>query len=148
LVVQFSFGKEQGVAEAKELTGGCLCGAVRYRIEGTPGQVTHCHCTICRKSSGAAFVTWVGFPVDAFAFVKGTPAIHRATAKAERAFCPACGTQLTFRHADSAQQIDVTAGSLDDPEAVRPDAHIWIASRLPWLALADGLPRYQGERED
>lgn len=128
--------------------GGCLCGAIRYRTSGQPGNVTHCHCSICRRASGAPFVTWVAFPVEAFAFVKGKPATYRATPKAERTFCRACGTQLTFRHVESARQIDVTAGSLDEPDAVRPDAHIWIASRVPWLALDDDLPRYRGERED
>jgi hypothetical protein len=85
------------------------------------------------------------FPADAFAFTKGAPAIYRATAKAERAFCASCGTPLTFRHVDSAEMVDVTAGSLDDPNAVRPNDHIWESARLAWLHLDDNLKRWPGE---
>lgn len=129
------------------LDGGCLCGAVRYRAEGPPLRAVHCHCSLCRRASGAAFVTWVAFRFEAFAFTKGSPAIYKATDKAERTLCARCGTQLTFRHVESSHMVDVTVGSLDDPSAVRPDDHIWESSRLPWLHIDDGLPRWPGERE-
>ncbi len=130
----------------REFTGGCLCGAVRYRATGEPLVVAHCHCSLCRKASGAPFVTWIAFPVDAFAFTRGEARVYNATEKAERGFCPACGSQLTFRHAESARQVDVTVGSLDDPDAVTPVDHIWASSRVAWLTMDDGLPRHRGER--
>lgn len=133
---------------AAELTGGCLCGAVRYRATGEPLVVAHCHCRMCQRQSGAAFVTWVAFPVAAFAFTAGSPASLRSSAKAERTFCAACGGTLTFRHDDSRHQVDVAAGSLDDPEAITPTDHIWTSSQLSWLTLGDRLPRHRGERGD
>ncbi len=126
--------------------GGCLCGHIRYRIEGDFLHVCHCHCSLCRRSSGAAFLTWVAYPAGAFAFTKGEPGVFKATDVAERTFCPRCGTQLTFRHQESSHQVDVTAGSLDAADAVRPQDHIWDSSRLPWLSIDDGLPRHRGER--
>ncbi len=131
---------------ASETTGGCLCGAVRYKATAEPLVVTHCHCSLCRKSSGAPFLTWVAFPRDSFVFTKGEPGVYRATDKAERAFCSACGTQITFRHVESSHQVDVTLGSLDDPEALRPVDHIWVSSKVEWLHIEDGLPRHRGER--
>lgn len=133
---------------ASEYTGGCLCGAVRYRAGAEPLVVTHCHCRMCQKQSGAAFVTWVAFPVAHFAFTQGTPAAFRSSDKAQRTFCTACGGTLTFRHSESAHQVDVAAGSLDDPSAITPKDHIWTSSQLAWAHLADHLPRHAGERRE
>ena len=69
---------------AAKYIGGCLCSAVRYHTTAEPLVVTHCHCTLCQKESGAAFVTWAAFPKAAFAFTEGAPAAYWATDKAER----------------------------------------------------------------
>ena len=130
-----------------DILGGCLCGSIRYRLGAESLRTAHCHCSQCRRASGAAFLTRVAFPADSFAFFQGEPAIYRASAKAERTFCPNCGTPLTFRHTESTPQIDVTAGSLEDAQAVRPVHHIWDSARLGWLNMDDGLLRYPGERD-
>ena len=130
-----------------EILGGCLCGQIRYRLGAEPLRATHCHCSQCRRASGAPFLTWVAFPADTFAFTEGEPGVYRATNKAERTFCRDCGTPLTFRHVESAHQVDVTAGSLDNAEAVRPIDHIWNSATLGWLRLDDDLPRFPGERD-
>ena len=131
---------------AKPITGGCLCGRVRYRADAAPILVTHCHCTLCRRQSGAAFLTWASFPSTAFTITQGAPAVFRATEKAERSFCAKCGTPLSFRFFASPGEIDVTLGSLDDPNAMQPQDHIWTSTRLHWLELTDGLPHYLSER--
>jgi hypothetical protein len=77
---------------------------------------------------------------------KGTPATFRSTPGAERSFCARCGTQLLFRDDATPQQTDVTIASLDDPEAIRPQDHIFVRSRLSWLRLADGLPEHAAAR--
>jgi hypothetical protein len=133
---------------AAEVQGGCLCGTIRYRAAAPPIRTVHCHCSLCRRASGAPFLTWVAFPAEAFAFTKGTPAVYHATDKAERTFCPACGTQLTFRHVESRHMVDVTVGSLDDPDAVAPGDHIWTSAQVAWLHMDDGLPRYRDERDE
>jgi hypothetical protein len=130
-----------------EFLGGCLCGGIRYRLDAISSHAAHCHCSQCRRASGAAFLTWVAFPAGSFAFTQGAPRIYQATDKAERSFCPDCGTPLTFRHVDSAHQVDVTAGSLDNAQDVQPVHHIWDSAKLCWLNMDDGLPRYPGERD-
>jgi ketosteroid isomerase-like protein len=123
------------------LEGGCLCGAVRYRVHGRPFAETHCHCTLCRRVSGAAFVTWASFERSGFELI-GEPGELRATDKALRRFCTRCGTPLTFQFDAQPDRIDVTVASLDHPEGIAPRDHIYASTRLPWAALADGLPAF------
>ena len=128
------------------IEGGCLCGAIRYRASGSAYGITHCHCRTCRRASGAPFVTWAGFDRDKFAFTRGQPASHASSPNVLRAFCATCGTALTYQRADVPGSIDVTLGSMDDPEALKPEDHTWTESRLSWLALNDRLPQYPRER--
>src|SRR5262245_4801789 len=133
------------VADAAEIVGGCFCGAIRYRVSAPPHDVVHCHCSICRRTTGAPFVTWATFPSAAFAFTAGVPAELRATPRAGRELCATCGTALTFRESARPNSVDVTVGSMDRPDLVVPDAHIWTSSQLPWLRVADDLPRHAAE---
>lgn len=124
--------------------GGCLCGAVRYRIEGelTPEGAGFCHCRLCQRSTGAPVVAWGTFRQDDFRFTRGTPAEFHSSALGVRRFCPTCGTQLTFHYTQGPPCLDVTLASLDDPTVFRPTYHLWTASRYHWLALGDDLPQY------
>ena len=79
------------------LEGGCLCGAVRYRIGAEPDHAGYCHCRMCQRAAGAPVVAWLTVARAAFAWTRGEPAVYRSSAKAERLFCGACGTQLAFR---------------------------------------------------
>lgn len=130
----------------KAFTGGCLCGRIRYKATGKPSNETHCHCETCRRASGAAFVSWATFRSADFAFTKGKPARFDSSEIAFRQFCPNCGTQLTFQFHKSPQTIDVTIASLDDPGAITPLDHIWTKRQIPWIKLADGLPRHAESR--
>src|SRR5712691_5857967 len=116
-------------APAAEITGGCFCGAVRYRVSATTRDVSHCHCRICRRTTGAPFVTWATFPAAAFVFTAGTPAELRATPRAVRQLCAACGTALAFRETARPGSVDVTVGSMDHPDRAVPAAHIWTSSQ-------------------
>lgn len=126
-------------------TGGCFCGAIRYAVDGPALAVTHCHCGICRRTTGAPFVTWLTVSSAAFRLTAGAPAERRSTARGCRAFCAACGTALTFRGDGRPDALDVTVGSLDHPERVTPDHHEWTTSQLPWIHVDDDLP---GDVED
>jgi hypothetical protein len=128
------------------LTGGCYCGAVRYEASGAPFNPTNCHCSICRRTTGAPFVAWFSAPRGAFRIVRGSPVAFRSTPTATRTFCGRCGTQLTFAADDAPEEIDITTASLDDPNAMPPKNHIWTASRLGWIRLGDGLPEYRERR--
>ena len=128
------------------IQGGCLCGALRYRIAGPIRWTVHCHCSLCRRAAGAPMVTWSTVAAGDFGFTKGNPASYRATAAAVRQYCGDCGSQLTFQHKDLPDEIDVTTASLDDPERAEPLRHIWTASGLGWFADGtDGLPRFPEE---
>ena len=130
----------------KAITGGCLCGAVRYEADGAPFHVTHCHCADCRRGSGAAFVTWASFRRDDFHFTVGEPAEVRWSGR-QRLFCSHCGTPLAFTTGPEADEVDVTVCSFDQPEVLEPGDHTWAEDRLPWVRLADDLPVYDRKRK-
>ena len=123
--------------------GGCFCGQVRYRTEGAPHWVLHCHCESCRRSTGAAMVTWVGFKEERFELTAGEPAIHNSSKGIQRGFCPACGTHVTFVSERWPGQVHLLVATLDDPASVEPSGHVYEVERLPWIKLDDGLPRYE-----
>ena len=124
------------------LTGGCYCGLVRYQIEGAVFHETNCHCSICRRTSGAPYVAWFTTAKHGFRWTAGAPTGFLSTARATRSFCPSCGTHLTFEHSDYPTEIDVTICSLDDPEAVPPRSHIHTANRPSWVEPGDTLPKH------
>lgn len=126
--------------------GGCFCGAVRYLARGAPGSVTHCHCLHCRRTSGAAFVTWAEFPRAEFSFTRGAPVSFSSRPGVTRSFCGSCGTPLTYGNNATPGSIDVTACSLDEPDLVSPKDHVFHDRKLGWVRLADGLPAYPADR--
>lgn len=129
------------------IEGGCLCGAIRYRAFWPAYGITHCHCQTCRRASGAPFVTWAGFDADKFTIIQGQPASYKSSPGVLRTFCAGCGTALTYQRADLPGSIDVTLGSMDDPQILEPQDHTWTERRLSWIHLSDGLPEYPRERK-
>lgn len=124
---------------SKLLVGGCQCGAVRYRAEGQPRKVHYCHCRMCQRAVGNVFAAFVPIRKDQLTW-EGTPSLFRSSSIAERGFCSRCGTPLSFAY-DKSGWICLALGSLDEPTAVRPEAHYGIESQVPWLHFADDLPR-------
>ena len=129
------------------LEGGCYCGAIRYEAAAAPFNETNCHCSICRRTTGAPFVAWFSVRRSQFRLTQGNPTRFRSTAKGVRSFCTQCGTQITFEHADYPDEIDITTCSLDQPAGVPPKDHIWTRSRVDWVRPADGLPEFRESRE-
>lgn len=123
-----------------ELRGGCLCGALRYRIDREPLGAVICHCVTCRRAAGAQAVAWATVPAAGFAWTAGTPAAHVSSPGVLRRHCAACGTSLTWE--GEAGEVDVTLASLDDPEAIAPDREAWLSHRLPWTPLRSDLPGF------
>jgi hypothetical protein len=121
--------------------GGCLCGAVRYQLTGAVGNPCFCHCASCRRASGAPMVPWGTFARDRVRITHGTLSEFRSSPQVWRGFCARCGTSLTYRHAARAAEIDVTLATLDDPTAIAPLMHVWVAERLPWVTIGDQLPQ-------
>lgn len=125
-------------------TGSCLCGQVRYNLTGAPTTVATCHCSICRRSVGAAGVAWACFPHGALS-IEGTVTWYQSSTHARRGFCAACGSSLFFATDHHRSEIEVTVATLADADKVAPRYHSWTSNKLPWEHIGDGLPRY---RED
>ncbi len=122
--------------------GGCLCGAVRYRASGDPLWVAHCHCRSCRKSCGAAVLTFAGYAKGQVEIVAGAPTRFASSPGVTRSFCGRCGTPLSYEAERYPDEIHLTIGSLDKPEAFEPMGHVWTEDRIPWFDTADDLPRH------
>lgn len=125
------------------LTGGCLCDAVRYRIDGAPRLVSACHCSLCRRASGAPFVVWVTARKEQF-HEQGCLQRYVSSEHGWRAHCPACGTQVISGSSHYEKYVEVTAATLDRPELAVPERHTFWPDRLPWVRCEDGLPRHVG----
>lgn len=130
------------------LKGHCFCGAVRYEASGTPSLETNCHCSMCRRTSGAPFVAWFTVLVSEFCFTSGKPASFKSSEHGTRTFCSSCVTPLTFQSEKYPTEIDVTTCSLEDPERLLPKDHTRISSKLSWVRLADDLPVYSEARPE
>ena len=128
--------------------GGCICGAIRYRVRGRPSNTMICHCQTCRRVAASPVVAWVTFPKSEFQLVQGHPSEFRSSAPVRRTFCGACGTPLTYAHDDSPATVDVTTCSLDDPDAFPPTHHSWLSHDLAWVHFGDGLPTFAEWRND
>ena len=124
------------------IEGGCLCGAVRYRVHGRPTNTMICHCRSCRRAAGSPVVAWMTFPVSQFEMSAGEPAQFKSSPPVTRTFCQKCGTPITYQHEDSPGTIDVTTCSLDAPQAFPPTHHSWLLDNVAWIRFGDGLPEF------
>lgn len=132
------------MTESERHDGGCLCGAVRYRISGDPRVVSHCHCSLCRRVSGAPYVTWLTVKKDRLEFT-GDLNWFESSQWGSRGFCPACGTHVLARSEHYDRYWDITAGSLDTPDRIAPDRHVFATSKVRWVQLNDSLPAHTGD---
>jgi len=124
--------------------GGCLCGAVRYRLRGALKFAGHCHCRSCQRAVGAGFTTWAGVEKENFEVTKGRIKICETSPGVERGFCDICGTSLTYVSEKGwPGVVSVLAPTLDDPGFAEPTAHVYVEHRLPWVKLDDGLPTFE-----
>jgi hypothetical protein len=129
------------------LTGGCQCGAVRYRLDAAPTGANICHCRMCQKAGGAPFMAFAGVRLAELVWTRGAPKIFASSAVAERGFCGDCGTPLTWR-GHGRDRIGVTIGSLDEPAAVAPVTQFSVETRIPWLDDVDESPVLNFTRSD
>ncbi len=135
---------------ADKVTGGCMCGAVRYEVTGDSFSVVHCHCLSCRRHTGAPVVTLAGFKQDQVRFTSGERRIYESSPGVGRVFCGQCGTPLTWEGdgGELGAIIELHISTFDNPDILVPTGHAFEPERISWFDIADNLPRYEGFSED
>jgi hypothetical protein len=123
--------------------GGCLCGAIRYRVTAEPVALTLCHCRSCRLAAGAPSLAWAVFPADCFTFTRGEPMRYRSSTDVVRTFCGICGTSIGWQHDARRATVDVTTVTLDDCDLFAPTCEIWIEQKIAWETLDPALPHHR-----
>jgi hypothetical protein len=120
------------------LSGGCQCGAVRFRVEGEPGRASICHCRMCQKAFAGPFGALVTVNLADLSWTRGRPAHFQSSDQVRRGFCASCGTPLTFDY--SIDRIDLAIFAFDDPSAVAPVVQLARESRAGWIDHVAELP--------
>ena len=125
-------------------TGGCLCGAVRYEVEGELAPIQLCHCGQCRKAQGGAFAANLPVAAAAFLLIQGQDVLreHRASPGKRRVFCGGCGGPVFSQRDATPQTLRLRVGGLDDTTGLTVGFHIHAASAAAWRPITDDLPRY------
>ena len=124
--------------------GGCLCGAIRYRVRGAAVSTTLCHCRSCRLACGGPTLAWAIFNTQQVEFVRGSVREFRSSPPALRGFCAECGTALTYRTDKRPEQLDITTATFDHPERFAPACEIYVAEKIGWQATPQDLPQFPG----
>ncbi|WP_075216648.1 GFA family protein [Mongoliimonas terrestris] len=122
---------------APPITGGCQCGAIRFRCDGVK-SATLCHCRMCQKATGGLYGAFVNVDPERLTWTRGARKIFRSSTVALRGFCGDCGTPLTW---EAGTEIAITIGSFDDPSAFKPVSQLEYESRVPFVDDLAGLPR-------
>ena len=131
------------------LTGGCLCGAIRYSISAPVTELRACHCRNCQRASGAAGTVGAVVPAEAFKITQGKPKRYSAVADSGRTlhrhFCPDCGSQLYSQREQVPELIVVRAGTLDNSDGLRITANIWTRSARSWAHIDPASKQFPGQ---
>ena len=124
------------------ITGGCLCGKVRYQVNGPLHDSTHCHCSMCRRQHGAAFGTYADFDPADFSWLAGADLVRiYATPSGEGwCFCSECGS--TLAGTDDGVVTSITLGTVEGDPGIKPEAHIFVGSKAEWDKIGDDLPQF------
>lgn len=123
--------------------GGCLCGAVRYSVSGEAVATTLCHCRSCRRASGGANVAWAVFDKSGFQWLAGEPLAYSSSPGIEWLHCGDCGSLVGYRRSSRPGHMDITTGTLDEPDRYPPAVEIWLEHKIGWETLDPALPNRQ-----
>ena len=127
------------------IEGACLCGKIRYAVDGDIGEVSHCHCSMCRRVHGAAFGTYGAVPKENFRWLSGSEFVklYRSSDTLDRTFCSNCGSTLQAILESEPDVIYLALGTTNDDPQCRPSMHIFVGSKAPWYEITDDLPQYE-----
>ncbi len=124
------------------VSGGCQCGAVRFRVDGEVSESSICHCRMCQKAMGGLFGPFVGAKIAELVWTRGERKRFQSSNKVWRGFCGDCGTPLTFEYHPS--KMGLALGALDDPAPYKPEVQFGSENEIPWAALP-GVPRQEAD---
>ena len=130
----------------EQVTGGCLCGAVRICASLPSKWCAHCHCSMCRVSHGAGYVTWAGFNRDQVRFTQGEDDVtwYESSAGAQRGFCQKCGSSMFFRSERWAGELHVTLACINDVIDRQPQANVFFDRHVDWMPIDRTLEQVDG----
>jgi hypothetical protein len=130
----------------EDTVGGCMCGNVRFATSGQPDRVLNCHCRSCRTHTGAPMATLAVFRASQVIFTGIPRKPFRSAPEVERAFCPECGTSMTWEttFGDEGRLCAIHISCFDEPDMLPPGAHSFHAEKLSWFEAFDNLPRHEG----
>ncbi len=134
------------MTDGQQSTGRCNCGAIRYTLTSPPLAVAACHCTQCRRQSGAAYSVNLIVRATTMEVIGDLASWEDADTESgvplAREHCGTCGSPIRSVPGASPKLIAIKAGTLDDPSTFVPTMHIWVQSKLPWVAIPDGVPAF------
>ena len=133
--------------EARRVPGACLCGSVRFTITLPTLVCAHCHCSMCRRNHGAAYVTWIAIARERLALDAGAELLTRyaSSEHGSRTFCSRCGTSLFCENEAHPERVDIPLANLSGPIDRAPQLHIFFDDRSEWTEVSDALPRLGGK---
>ncbi len=132
------------------ITGRCECGKVQYQVLGEITDYSHCHCSICRRIHGAAFVSWGGVARDKFAYVSGEDNLrtYSFSENADSLFCENCSSTILVDYKPEAHMLYITMGTVDGDVDCPSAYHAFVGSKAPWFEITDDLPQHDGWPDD
>jgi hypothetical protein len=133
--------------EARRVPGACLCGAVRFTVTLPTLFCGHCHCSMCRRNHGAAYVTWIAAARERLALDAGAELLTRyaSSEHGSRTFCSRCGTSLFCENDQHPERVDIPLASLSGPIDRAPALHVFFDDRADWTEVCDALPKLGGK---
>jgi len=126
----------------KEATGSCLCGSVQFAVAEEPLWIAHCHCHSCRRNTGSAVATFVGYHQEDVTWSGTARAFYESSPGVQRGFCSKCGTPMSYEGESSPGETHLYISTLDDPDNFTPRNHVFFEERISWFDTADDTPRY------
>ena len=129
-----------------QASGSCFCGDIGFTAKLPSKWCAHCHCSMCRKTHGAGYVTWVGFEADQVKITQGEDQLcwFDSSKGAQRGFCQKCGSSLFFRAERWSGELHITLGSMDDPIGRQPGANSFFDRHVDWMPIDTSLKQVDG----
>ncbi len=127
------------------VNGSCLCGGVRYEVNGPFELMAHCHCVQCRKATGSDFATNATVNAADFKLLAGEELLgeYESSPRNLRIFCKRCGSPIMKRITDKPDVVRLRLGCLEGDPGIRPAAHVWVSERACWTNIRDDLPQFE-----